>query len=95
MKAKTIKRKLWGREWRIKFVKEVPTEEAAEANWGFCDTGNRIIYVDINAPEDEAKSTLLHEVIEAINYTYDLELDHTQIQTLEAALFEALEFELR
>ena len=36
------------------------------------------------------RSTLFHEIIEALNYQLELKLEHHQIQSLEAGLFSIL-----
>ena len=40
--------------------------------------------------EQEAISTLLHEIIEALNYHLQLSLSHPTIMSLEAGLFQVL-----
>jgi len=40
--------------------------------------------------EDMRDSTLLHEIIEALNYHLELKLEHNQITSLEAGLYQTL-----
>ncbi len=45
------------------------------------------IYIDPALCPAQQKVTLVHEVIEAINHLYDMDLEHHKICLLEAALF--------
>lgn len=36
------------------------------------------------------ETTLIHEIVEAINYLYELNLEHNKIQILEATLYQVL-----
>jgi len=48
------------------------------------------ITIDTHLTDEQKKSTLLHEIIEAINYHFDLNLEHNKIMTLETALYQVL-----
>jgi len=54
---------------------------------GQCDLLKGKIWIDADAPERPALSTLLHEIIEAIACNNTLELKHPQVVILENALF--------
>ena len=45
------------------------------------------IFVNSDQCKQQLYATWLHEVIEAINFIYDLQLEHHQIIQLESALF--------
>jgi hypothetical protein len=43
-----------------------------------------------NLCDEQKLSTLLHEIIEAINYHFEMELDHRIIMSLEAGLYQVM-----
>lgn len=49
----------------------------------------KLVIADDLAPAQTA-STILHEVIEAINYHANLKMEHNQIMALESGLFQVL-----
>lgn len=54
---------------------------------GQCDNTQCIIRIcKTDNSSSHAKSVLLHEIIEALNYRLELELDHNKITSLEAGL---------
>jgi hypothetical protein len=59
-------------------------------NVGNCDMDNKIMQVANDVDSDMIASTLLHEIIEALNYHLELKLEHRQIMGLEAGLYQAL-----
>jgi hypothetical protein len=59
--------------------------------WGTFDNHDYSIDISSAACGVQLKDTLIHEFIEGINELCNLELNHTQIQTLAAALAQALE----
>lgn len=54
---------------------------------GFFVASQMEIHIDEDRPKSRCYSIFLHEVMEAVNYIYDLDLDHHKILLLEAALF--------
>jgi hypothetical protein len=48
------------------------------------------MWIDNTVPHENQESTLLHEIIEQINYRYELGLEHKQISILEAALYQVI-----
>jgi len=54
-----------------------------------CHTEGKI-YLEENVNQSTKESTLFHEIIEAINYIYELDLDHNKITVLEATLYQVL-----
>ncbi len=53
--------------------------------------GNALeIIIDTTVPEQNQQSALLHEILEQINYRYELGLEHWQITILESALYQVL-----
>jgi len=57
---------------------------------GSCDNARLTLTVDSDGAPEFQQSTLLHEVLEAINAVHDMGLAHPQIATLEAELFAVL-----
>lgn len=60
-------------------------------NLGKCNIAMNKIWLRADAPAaSQMASTLLHEIIEAINGILDIDLAHNQINLLEAGLFQTL-----
>lgn len=57
-------------------------------NLGQSCANNLTIIVDKSMPEQQKESTLIHEILEQINCNYELSLNHSQICTLETALYQ-------
>jgi len=57
---------------------------------GCCDNAGQAITIDSDAHPETQSSVLLHEVIEAISASYNLDLKHHVISTLETALYSVL-----
>lgn len=60
------------------------------ADSGSTDFNNNKILINKNLSESNKHSTIIHEIIESINSVYDLNLPHTTIQTLEAAIYQVI-----
>ena len=79
--------KICGHEVRVEFEEHITRDRGAmgqscgSANW---------IKLDESLPQTVLDSTFLHEIIEQINYNYELELPHNKITTLETALYQIL-----
>ena len=58
--------------------------------YGDFDQYKNIIRIANDIPEDEKIATVLHEIIEALNYYFELNLEHPKIMSLEAGLFQVL-----
>jgi hypothetical protein len=68
-----------------------PAQEAGgmkEAGRLFCS--KQKIPLDMSACQQAQESTLLHEIFEALNYHFDLELTHEAISTLETGFYAIL-----
>jgi hypothetical protein len=68
-----------------------PAPEAGgmkEAGRLFCS--KQIIPLDMSACQQAQESTLIHEIFEALNYHFDLELTHEAISALETGWFTVL-----
>lgn len=54
------------------------------------DAMDQKIWIDSTQHQEQKESTLLHEIIEAINSLNNLELNHQQICALETNLYQVL-----
>ena len=57
---------------------------------GSCNAAQNTIWLDTSQSQTQLESTLLHEIIEAIDWQQQLELDHKTISQLENALYQVL-----
>ena len=60
------------------------------AAMGRCHTRTQIIHIATNQNNEQKVSTMLHEIIEALNYHLELNLEHSAIMSLEAGLYQVL-----
>jgi hypothetical protein len=58
--------------------------------FGNVDNRKQIINIDSSLCDQAKTSTILHEIIEALNFHLALNLQHEQIVTLESGLFSTL-----
>lgn len=65
-----------------------PTETTFEAG-NYFPTRN-LIHLYENLPASVVEENFIHEIVEAIDSTADLQLDHTQISILGALMYQAL-----
>lgn len=78
--------KILGYNYRIERGVRVDEMDA----YGRIDRRRQIITVASDLAEDGHASTLLHEILEALNYHLELKLEHRAIMSLEAGLFQVL-----
>ena len=57
---------------------------------GRADFCLQVISVANDLSDDQMRSTMLHEIIEVLDYSLDLQLDHGKICQLEAGLYAVL-----
>lgn len=76
--------------YELNIVGENPTSENALGECEPLESGNYNIRISPALSDRAFVETTVHELIEAVNCIYDLELNHTQIQTLGVALSEVL-----
>ena len=77
--------KILGYDYTIKMIDLNETEK-----FGTQDMNTLTIRLNENKAQSQIDSTLLHEIIEAINFHLGLELNHYQINALEAGLYQVL-----
>ena len=77
--------KILGYDYTIKMIDLNETEK-----FGNLDMNTLTIRLNENKAQSQIDSTLLHEIIEAIDFHLGLELKHYQINALEAGLYQVL-----
>jgi hypothetical protein len=78
-----------GKTFQVDEVRELK-QENGEPACGVCFVAEQQICIDIQYPQESQESTLLHEIIEAINGLTEMGLKHKQIATLETCLHQIL-----
>lgn len=78
--------KILGYEYVIEERDDVHVLEA----FGKTDVKNQILPIASDLAPQQKTSTILHEVIEALNYHLDLKLKHDIIMRLESGLYQVL-----
>jgi hypothetical protein len=73
--------KIGGKTFIVKFIDGL-------GDYGSTDFDTQTILIRNGMTEENKLSTLIHEILEVLNDTYNLELKHQTIQTLEAGLFQ-------
>lgn len=85
--VKTIKQvKILGYKYDILYSPDVKSGGMESA--GRCVLGKQLIIIDPGQVHQQQMSSILHEVIEALNYHLVLSLPHNVIMQLEAGLFQ-------
>ena len=77
-----------GHDYKL-FFKDMKKEEADD-NSGYCVVSGNKIVINKELPLSQQESTIIHETIEAINFLFELNLEHNKIMTLETALYQFL-----
>ena len=75
--------------WFTILFRDTAKDEQVE-NHGYSDFSNCKIVIDSRLHQQEQESTLIHEIIEVINYRNELGMEHKQIMTLENNLYQVL-----
>jgi len=79
------KLKILGHDYTVKLVDLNETD-----TYGNINLNTNIIRINHNKTQSQQETTLLHEIIEALNFNLELELKHNQITALEAGLYQVL-----
>lgn len=80
--------KIAGLEYTIELIKDLGRDSSC---LGQCCGNSSLIQIDQDLDEQRKKKVLLHELIEAIKFEYDLPIEHHIVILLETALFDVLE----
>jgi hypothetical protein len=75
--------KIQGRDWTVKVVSPADIK----GNWGLTCFDSQTIKLAANL---DIKATLIHEIIEVINFYAELKLPHWKIKALENGIVQAL-----
>lgn len=85
-----IPKKLWIKEseWTIKSIKAIPEHGNTKKSvtLGLCDPSDKIIYLKTGLPYQLKLDTVLHEIIHAIEFEYDFEIEHRHVYILAEAM---------
>lgn len=79
--------KIGGINYRIEYKKDLTRDRG---HLGECCGNNATIGLDDNLDYNVERKVLLHEIIEAINFEYELNLEHNKISIFETALYQIL-----
>ena len=78
--------KILGHDYKLKYS----TLAEMDPFVGQCHFDRKDITVARDVPYKTIQATLVHEIIEAINYHLELEMNHKQITGMEVGMFQAL-----
>jgi Zn-dependent peptidase ImmA (M78 family) len=76
--------------YKIEFVKKLIVDR--ENILGFCEYGKDEKMISINSSQSlsEIRSTIVHEILHALDYEYKIGLKHEQVYALERAISDFL-----
>lgn len=79
--------KIGGHEYTCKTAPFLGRDHSASGR----SCGNSLeIEIEETLPQQNKESTLIHEILEQINYRYELDLPHEKISILETALYQVI-----
>jgi hypothetical protein len=82
------KLKIAGYTYEIKIGDLIKTEGSTKPAYTHSRWQKIVIAKDQH--KEEIESSLIHEILEAIDYHYSLKMDHDKLMTLETALYQVL-----
>jgi len=65
-------------------------DDRESGDYGSLNPNTNTIRLNKNKTQSQIESTLLHEIIEALNINLELRLEHPQISALEAGLYQVI-----
>ena len=65
-------------------------DDRESGDYGSLNPNTNTIRLNKNKTQSQIESTLLHEIIECLNMSLELRLEHQQISALEAGLYQTL-----
>lgn len=77
--------KVLGHDYHVVIIDSSETDP-----YGSMNPSTNTIRLNKNKVQSQIDSTLLHEIIEALNHDLELRLEHNQISSLEAGLYQVL-----
>lgn len=81
--------KILGHNYNIKWSKD-RCKETGSANPGTSWAKNTTIWIDGSWSQPQQEASLIHEIIECLNYHLEMDLEHRKIQSLEAGIYQVL-----
>ena len=75
--------KIAGKTYTVKFVESL-------ADFGSTDFDKQVINIKAGISDEMTVSVLLHEIVEVVNFSYELGLKHQDITILENAAFQII-----
>jgi hypothetical protein len=79
--------KIGGILYSISKIKDLARDKG---HLGECCGNNASINLDDDLQPDVERKVLLHEIIEAINFEFELNLEHNKISVLESTLYQVI-----
>lgn len=81
--------------WIVKFCKKIPERHyGREVIWGLCDPSEMVIYLRYRQKNFDLFCTFVHEMLHAIEHSYDIVIDraadHPKVYILEKAIGQIL-----
>lgn len=77
-----------GITYRVHIVNKIPYQVEGESLTGYCHQETRTIWVSKRQRRPGLEKAFLHELIHAIQFEYELKIDHDDVYDLEKALYE-------
>lgn len=78
-----------GYNYTLKYSQK-PEDGGMDNQFGRVHIGKQLIIIDLNAHIQQQELTVIHEILEAINFHYELSLPHEKISALETGLYQVL-----
>lgn len=76
-----------GSLWEIQFVRVIPNEPNAS---GLCDRDEQQISIESSLTKSEKAKTLIHEILHAFEYEYNIRIPHKLVYLLEEPIYRLL-----
>jgi len=73
-----------GNIWEIRYCRSIENEPDAV---GLCDSHDKEILIVTSICQDEKARTLIHELIHAIEFEYDIQIPHNLVYKLEEPIY--------
>lgn len=81
--------KIGGKDFKVE-LKDNLRRENGQVSCGQCNASEQIITINPGFPQQTQESTLLHEILEAIDHMYELEMPHRVVCVLEETLYQVI-----
>jgi len=76
--------------YTIKWVQEIPEGRKNDDTVGLCDGASHTIYIKRGLTKSQAFRTLIHEVLHALEFEYEIDIPHKTVHQLEKAIGDLL-----